>query len=149
MYMNIEKLVSIGMSPKEAILYLTALHEGTSSITHLAKKANVKRPTAYLIIDDLLKRHLLIEVPFGRLTHYQAADPIILAKEIELKRTITAHVLPELKSLYKYGLTTKKIKIYKSNKNIIQKKIDIENRQNTKKGIFTASSFFFSFTKKK
>jgi sugar-specific transcriptional regulator TrmB len=147
--MNIEKLVSIGMSPKEAILYLTALHEGTSSITHLAKKANLKRPTAYLIIDDLLKRNLLIEVPFGRLTHYQAADPIILAKEIELKRTITAHILPELKSLYKYGLTTKKIKIYKSNKNIIQKKIDIENTQNTKKGIFTASSFFFSFTKKK
>lgn len=148
MNMNIENLKAIGLTYKEASLYLASLQEGLSSITELAKIAKLKRPTAYLVLEDLLHKHLIIPVPVGKLTHYKAGDPVFLAKDIEIKRTLIANILPELKYMYKHSLKLKTIKIdIKKTRSLI-----IEKKQTTSKkpqSIFTVNKFFFSFNKKK
>ena len=121
---------------------------GLSSITDLAKIAKLKRPTAYLVLEDLLRKHLIIPVPVGKLIHYKAGDPVFLATDIETKRTLIANLLPELKYMYKHSLKLKTIKIdIKKTRNlIIEKK---QTKSEKPQGIFTVNKFFFSFTKKK
>lgn len=146
--MNIENLIATGLTHKEASLYLAALQEGLSSITDLAKIAKLKRPTAYLVLENLLHKHLIIQVPVGKLTHYKAGDPVFLAKDIESKRALIANLLPELKYMYKHSLKLKTIKInIKKTQSLI-----IEKKQSTSKktrSIFTVNKFFSSFNKKK
>lgn len=145
--MDIEKIITIGLTKKEASLYLATLQEGVSSITDLAKKAKLKRPTAYLIVEDLLQKNLIVPVQVGKITHYKAGDPIYLAKDIESKRLIIAKLLPELNYLYKHSLKLENIKssIRKTKKLIKEKN---QSKPDKSKGVFTVNKFFFSFTKK-
>jgi sugar-specific transcriptional regulator TrmB len=145
--MSIDKLSTIGLTKKEADLYLAALESGISSITELAKLANIKRPTAYLILEDLLNKNLLIPSPVGKNIHYIAGDPIILAKDLELKRTILANLLPELKNLYKNSQKIQKSKIDDRQKKVIlnSKEFKAKNIQS----VSTINRFFLSFSKKK
>jgi sugar-specific transcriptional regulator TrmB len=146
--MNIEKIIDIGLTKKEAAIYLSALENGVSSITRLATLAKIKRPTAYLVLEDLLNKKLLTAIPFGKNTHYAAGDPIILAKDIELKRTAIANLLPELKNLYRSNqkqVVTKTI--FNKQKSTASNKENIKSKNSG--GIFTVNRFFLSFTKKK
>lgn len=147
-YMEIEKIIAIGLTKKEASLYLAALQQGISSITDLAKSATLKRPTAYLILEDLLQKRLIVPVQVGKTTHYKAGDPAYFAKDIESKRILMTKLLPELNYLYKHSLKLENIKlsIRKTKKLIIEKKKPKTNMDN---GTFTINKFFFSFTKKK
>lgn len=52
----LQTLRELGLTDKEAELYLASLSLGTASIAGLAKKAELKRPTTYLIVDTLLQK---------------------------------------------------------------------------------------------
>ena len=52
--MNITLLTSIGFNEKTASIYLAALSLGTASIQDIAKKADIKRPTTYNYIQELV-----------------------------------------------------------------------------------------------
>ena len=48
-------LENLGLSEKEAEIYLALLELGTGTVVEVAKKSGVKRPTAYLVLDELKK----------------------------------------------------------------------------------------------
>ena len=56
-------LEKAGLNRRETALYLALLQMGPSSILNIARKADMKRPTAYLVIDELMKKGLVAEVP--------------------------------------------------------------------------------------
>ncbi len=117
--MGIEtNLKEFGLSSKEAKMYLSSLSLGTSSITQLAKKAGLKRPTAYLVIDDLLQKHLLVKIPKGKKTFYKAENPETFSQQLENKRNALAQMLPELKNVYLTNLKQPKIRFYEGKENI-------------------------------
>lgn len=145
--MNTKKMTAIGLTGKEASLYLAALQGGRLSITDLAKRARLKRPTAYLVIENLIKRNLIVPVPVGKNVHYQAGDPIILMREIELKSMILAYILPELRSIYKNNFRKK---ILNTN-NDLQKKSNSDKKKNkleTKRNVSIFNNLFSSLKKK-
>ena len=141
-------MIAIGLTKKQASLYLSALQEGISSITDLAKTAKIKRPTAYLILEDLLQKKLIVPVQVGKIIHYKAGDPTYFAKDIESKRILITNLLPELNYLYKHSLKLENIQhnIRKTKKLIIEKK---KPKALKAPNTFTINKFFFSFTKKK
>ena len=112
------KLKQCGLNEKEAKMYLAALALGTSSITQLAKKAGLKRPTAYLVIDDLLKKLLLIKIPKGKKTYFKAENPKLLSQQLESRKNALEEILPELKNIYFSNLKQPKIRFYEGKKNI-------------------------------
>ena len=63
---TIETLKQLGLSDKEAKVYLAALTLGTAPLVQIARKAGVKLSTTHLTIATLLQRHLLIAVPKGK-----------------------------------------------------------------------------------
>jgi sugar-specific transcriptional regulator TrmB len=138
--MNLNKIVNLGLSEKETKLYLAALQLGTASITQLSLKAKIKRPTAYLVIAELLKKNLLIPIPKGKNIHYQASDPINLDKEIERKKIALSKLLPELNNLYRSNYKPSKIKDYNQKKT---------KSSSNKRNIFSVNNLLKAFTKKR
>lgn len=86
------------MDAKEAKLYLAALELGQTDISRLAKKAGVKRTTAYLIASSLKERGLLNSFKKGKRPVFFAEDPRVLLDQIDERKTIIASFLPQLLS---------------------------------------------------
>lgn len=76
----LEKILEkIGLSEKEAKVYLAALELGQDSVQNIAKKAGVNRPTAYFILERLMELGLASTLESGKKTVFVAENP----KELE------------------------------------------------------------------
>ena len=60
-YLNL--LSSIGLQQKEAKVYLALLELEQGTVSKIAKLSGLKRPTIYLILDDLIKNGYVTELP--------------------------------------------------------------------------------------
>lgn len=82
-------LIKIGLTEKEAKLYVGALQTSTFSLAEISKLSGIKRPTCYLIIENLLKKSLIARVPDSRSARYIIVEPhIVLEREKDkLKET--------------------------------------------------------------
>ena len=93
-------LNKLGFNQKEIDVYLALLQFGASSMTGIANQTKLKRPTCYLVIENLLKRGLISIIKKGSTTLYLAERPkkilsLLKSHEQELEQT-----LPELEALY-------------------------------------------------
>mgnify|MGYP001049100017 CR=1 FL=1 len=82
-----KKLQNVGLSDKQARVYIAALFLGSSPVQRLAEQAEINRATAYVILDELRGMGLVTEVKVGKKIEYVAEDPdaldTYLNKEIE------------------------------------------------------------------
>jgi len=118
-------LKQLNFSDKEIDVYLAALKLGKGSITELAKRASIKRPTTYVILEKLKelglvsfsqekkKRVFSTQKPEKLLKLIEIEKEKIEEKEKELKRT-----LPKLKSLTKKDTTVPIIRHYEGKEGI-------------------------------
>ena len=56
-----QDLKNLGLSEKEAIIYLASLELGPSTIQEISKKAQIKRSSTYDMIRFLMERGLMSE----------------------------------------------------------------------------------------
>ncbi len=102
--MNLEyELQKLGLSDKEAKVYLASLELGTDSVQNIGKKAGVNRATTYVILSSLLKQGLVSTYDEGKKTYYIATPPESLSgllevqkKEIEERQKYLQTLLPQL-----------------------------------------------------
>lgn len=52
----LQLLAQFGLTDKEAAVYVALLELGQADVADIAKKADIKRPTAYFVIDDLIRK---------------------------------------------------------------------------------------------
>lgn len=123
--MNLETLTRLGLSEKAAKVYLAALSLGTASVQDLAHQAGIKRPTAYLQIEDLLREGLLKKFPSGKKEFYQAAEPDVLKKRAESQLAAVNVLLPELSLIHSKVQGRPKISILEGRKALEQVYKDI------------------------
>jgi sugar-specific transcriptional regulator TrmB len=102
-----KELVSLGLSEKEAKVYLAALDLGPETVQKIAQKAGVNRPTAYVQIESLKEKGLMSQFEKGKKTFYVAESPERLSsllnafeKELEFKRAETSRILPALLDVF-------------------------------------------------
>ncbi|MDP3794816.1 MAG: helix-turn-helix domain-containing protein [bacterium] len=112
-------LEQLGLTKKEAAVYLAALELGQSSVLRIAQKAAVKRPTAYVILETLQERGFVVSIPKGTTTLYQALDPDDLLRRFEEKVGTLKTALPEFKSLFNVAPGKPKVRFYEGKKNIM------------------------------
>jgi sugar-specific transcriptional regulator TrmB len=94
------KLTNLGLTEKQAGLYLACLQLGIASITKLADASGLKRPTVYLILDDLEKMNLVSSIQKDKKKLYIAEDPKNLLTNLDSKKEIALEVLPMLRSIH-------------------------------------------------
>ncbi len=73
-------LKGIGLNKNEASIYLTCLELGPSSIWDISKKSGIKRPTCYIILDELIWKGHASSTNDGKRTIYSVDAPKILLK---------------------------------------------------------------------
>ena len=94
------KLISLGLTERQAVVYIKALEFGTFSVASLAHKTNIKRPTCYLVLDELAQKGLVSVIPNAKKIKYKAESPEILIKQIETQMVTAKRVSSDLLKLY-------------------------------------------------
>jgi len=95
----IPTLTNIGLTDKEAKIYLALLETGTSVVSQIARNAKINRVTTYDILQKLKAKGLASSFTKARLKYFTAADPEIVASNFEQKSKTLSHSVPELKRL--------------------------------------------------
>jgi len=95
-----EKLAQFGLEGKKAKIYLALLELGTARVFEIAKKSGVERPTAYDILNKLVREGLASFFDKDSVLHYRAEDPEKILDHLQEKQRVFERMLPELKSVY-------------------------------------------------
>ncbi|MEK7586914.1 MAG: helix-turn-helix domain-containing protein [Patescibacteria group bacterium] len=127
-------LQEIGLSDKEAGVYLALLATDNSSVIELAGKTKIKRPTVYVILESLAKKGLVSETTVGKKTHYQAEPPERLETFIERQKITLDErakrlkdIIPQIKSVQRESGERPVVRFFEGKEGIISTNEDIYN----------------------
>src|SRR6266699_2317106 len=85
--MNDQQLIShveeLGLSNKEARVYLASLALGPSPVQKIADDSGIKRVTTYVILESLVGLGLVSQTSKGKKTYFIAEDPINLERLLD------------------------------------------------------------------
>lgn len=71
----LQALISLGLTEKEARIYVALYKIGEGTSYEVAKESGIKRPTVYVLMESLRKRGLALVVPHAKKQLYIAKDP--------------------------------------------------------------------------
>ncbi len=111
-------LEQYGLSEKQAAIYLATLELGRAPVLRIANKAAVKRPTAYVVLNELLQMGLVEIIPRGSTKFYQAIDPKALLERLQRKTQLLEQSLPELRALLNTTQGKPKVRFYEGKQGI-------------------------------
>lgn len=123
--MLINQLQQLGLSVKEAKVYLASLELGESTVQEIAKKAEVNRPTTYVQIESLMQRGLISSVDKGKKRYFIAESPNQLLKLLDDQKSETQRkaedfkeMLPELKAIYNLSEERPRVRFFEGKKGL-------------------------------
>ncbi len=105
----IETLIKLGLTKKEAAVYLTCMELGiASAVSVIAKKAGINRTTAYDILNNLVEKGIVISRMKDDHSYYEALPPAKLVAHLKeqsekfnrMAKEATT-LLPELETHYR------------------------------------------------
>lgn len=115
-----QTLTQLGLSDKEAKVYLSLLTLKEALPSVISKHANIKRPTTYLILDQLAEKGLASKVKKGSYYHFQPITPHnLLEKQHKIYQNIE-EALPELLSLHEKFAVKPQVSYFEGKKGLIQ-----------------------------
>jgi len=105
-------LQKIGLSEKQAKIYIACLELGETSIKEIALKSDIKRTTIYDVIDEMVNSGFLKTTKKGKKIRYIAAEPDELKILIRQRESLLKEILPELNAISNVGEAKPKIWFY-------------------------------------
>ena len=120
-------LEDIGLSEKEAEIYQKLLTVESASVVDLSKLTLINRTTIYPVLEQLIKKDLVVEVDSGKKAKYQAEPPERLITFIKNKQNSLAEqeklldeVIPRLKGASIQTGEKPIVKIYEGREGILK-----------------------------
>lgn len=108
----VKPLQKLGLTEKEAAVYLATLELGNASVQEIATKAGMKRPTTYLIIEELQHKGLLAEEKRGRGSTYSAVNPEVLRQRAQEQKRVVEESLPFLTAMWTGEKSKPQVRVY-------------------------------------
>lgn len=96
-------LQELGLTDIEAKIYLASLELGSDSVLRIAKKAEVKRPTAYVALDNLANKGYVSKIEKGNVTNYTAEDPSVILNKYKERVANFTDLLPLFRAKFNRG----------------------------------------------
>lgn len=153
----LNELQNLGLSDKEARVYVASVQIGSAPMQKIAKLANVNRATTYVLVESLMKRGLMTSVTKGKKRYFQAEQPERLLEIIQKeKRELLAReetvkeLVPQLMNLHEATQEVQgkpKVKFYEGKNGLLAVRDEIlKNKDKESYGIFNADSIKQIFT---
>jgi sugar-specific transcriptional regulator TrmB len=98
----------LGLNEKEAEVYLALLALGKATAYAIAKRSGLKRPTVYMILDQLRQKEVVLKIPNAKKQLFIAKDPSELGRIAEDRLSDARRGLREISALT-HGRTESKI----------------------------------------
>jgi HTH-type transcriptional regulator, sugar sensing transcriptional regulator len=140
----LKELQDIGLSEKEAKVYLAALEIGRATADQLAKQAQIVRSTTYVQIESLMKMGLMSTYEEGKKTYFAPESPEYLKRFLEqqkqgfaLKERELSGMLPDLTRMFESAGERPVVRFYNGKEGI---KALREETLNAKDGILYVMS---------
>lgn len=112
-------LGKLGLTDKEALVYLASLELGPSPVQIIARKAEVNRATTYVMIEILVQKGLMSTFEKGKKMMYTAEKPQRLHRivhneraVVEEKEQVIKRLLPDLEALLDASGERPKVSFY-------------------------------------
>ena len=94
-----DALQKLGLNTKQSLVYAALLELGPSTAYAIAKKSGIKRPTVYVILEELRMKDAVLKIPHIKKQIFTAKSPDeLVAREFEKIREIFG-ILPKLRAL--------------------------------------------------
>jgi sugar-specific transcriptional regulator TrmB len=113
-------LVELGLSEKKAKLYLALLQLGTANVALIAEKAQVKRPTAYVLLEEMLTEQLVTELATARDRYFSPLKPELLRERLVTKLNQLETALPQLNNLISHQAGRPQVEVREGKAAIIE-----------------------------
>lgn len=109
---------NLGLSEKEAAVYIAILELGSSTIQPIAKHSGIKRTSIYYFIDHLVELGLAETAEIRGRTHYKALPPDGLVALQERRLDEIKNALPQFASIFNVSTKKPKISYYEGTEQI-------------------------------
>lgn len=96
----LKKLQQLGLSEKEAVIYMTGLGSGPITLLEISKQSKIKRSTVYDIMPELLSQGYFSKSIIGKKIHYVANHPNVLKVAQRDRDSMLSSLFPELEALF-------------------------------------------------
>lgn len=93
-------LQNIGLTSKEAQVYLANLEVGLAPVSTIALRAKMNRVTSYDILEKLIQKGLVSFVTKDKIKYFCATDPELVVNDFQSKTKALEQALPDLKRLH-------------------------------------------------
>lgn len=103
---------NLGLTAKEAAVYLAILELGKSTIKPIAAQAGIKRTSIYYFINHLVELGLIDKMTIRNHTHYTARPPEELVNLQQRRLARLQQALPQFASLYNSSTQKPKISYF-------------------------------------
>lgn len=97
---NQEVLTKIGLTEKEAILYVSLIESGPATVSIISKNTGLHRPIVYKVLPGLQEKGLVTVSPKGKLKYYVAESPEKLESLLRETEKVVEKIIPELKGVF-------------------------------------------------
>ena len=131
-------LKQIGLTDKEAGVYLALLELGTATVHPIATKAGIKRPTTYLILEQLQQKGMVSVVPRATKALFTAESPEKILTDINKKQELIKRFLPNMLALYNEKKEKPQIQLFEGREGV----------REVYRKIYSANSVYFFGTVK-
>ena len=98
--MLLETLQTSGLTEKQGKVYLASLELGQDTAFHIAKKCGLKRPTTYVVLDELVAKGLVVMTKTKNTTLYSPRNPKKILTQLKNKQNDFEVELPNLQKMF-------------------------------------------------
>lgn len=124
----IERLQKLGLTQKEAVVYMATLELGVASpVSTIAKRASILRTTAYNILNSLVQKGVLVSFEKNGTQYYEALPPAKLVAFLKEESERLAQLaeeadklIPELNTHYRALDNKPRVYFYEGNEGLIR-----------------------------
>ncbi|MEI7890482.1 MAG: helix-turn-helix domain-containing protein [bacterium] len=115
-----EVLMNLGLNEKQAKVYLAVLQMGKGSVPAISVKAGTKRPTTYLLLEELRMKGLVMLLPRKAKVLYTANSPEQLLEEQREKQQLIKANMPELMAMFNTKKEKPKVTYYQGGESVVK-----------------------------
>jgi HTH-type transcriptional regulator, sugar sensing transcriptional regulator len=113
-------LMNVGLNVNQALVYLAVLELGPSAVADIAKKSGLKRPTCYLLLEELEAQGYATRITDSKHTMYSVIPPKQLLQLVEQRYRHFANTVDQLEALAKQSPNKPIIRFFEGEAGLIE-----------------------------